>query len=127
MGSSATESADSQNSNSRRNRVKLKALGDRVVVQAIAQEQTTSSGIVLPDTVQEKPQEGWSSQLVQGRLDQSGNRIALQVEVGDTVIYAKYAGTEVNQGDDRVSHSWRTRHPGSRRELRSPTRYIQEE
>lgn len=78
----------------------LRPLGDRVVVQAIAQDQTTSSGIVLPDTVQEKPQEGLVKAVGPGRFDQNGNRIALQVEVGDTVIYAKYAGTEVNQGDE---------------------------
>lgn len=78
----------------------LRPLGDRVVVQAIAQEQTTSSGIVLPDTVQEKPQEGLIKAIGPGKLDQNGNRIALQVEVGDTVIYAKYAGTEINQGDE---------------------------
>ena len=78
----------------------LRPLGDRVVVQAIAKDQTTSSGIVLPDTVQEKPQEGLIKAVGPGKLDQSGNRIALQVEVGDTVIYAKYAGTEVNQDDE---------------------------
>jgi chaperonin GroES len=70
------------------------------VVQAIAQEQTTTSGIVLPDTVQEKPQEGLVKAVGPGKLDQNGNRGAVQVEVGDIVIYAKYAGTEVNQGDE---------------------------
>ncbi len=78
----------------------LRPLGDRVVVQAIAKDQTTSSGIVLPDTVQEKPQEGLIKAVGPGKLDQNGNRVALQVEVGDTVIYAKYAGTEVNQDDE---------------------------
>lgn len=78
----------------------LRPLGDRVVVQALAQEQTTSSGIVLPDTVQEKPQEGLVKAVGPGKLDQNGDRVAIQVEVGDTVIYAKYAGTEVNQGDE---------------------------
>lgn len=78
----------------------LRPLGDRVVVQALAQEQTTSSGIVLPDTVQEKPQEGLVKAVGPGKLDQNGDRVAIQVEVGDTVIYAKYAGTEVNHGDE---------------------------
>jgi chaperonin GroES len=78
----------------------IKPLGDRVVIQAIAKEQTTSSGIVLPDTVQEKPQEGLVRAVGLGKLDQNGNHIALQVEVGDTVIYAKYAGTEVILGDE---------------------------
>ena len=78
----------------------LRPLGDRVVVQAIAQEQTTTSGIVLPDTVQEKPQEGLVKAVGPGKLDQNGNRGAVQVEVGDIVIYAKYAGTEIIQGDE---------------------------
>ena len=78
----------------------LRPLGDRIVVQAIAKDQTTSSGIVLPDTVQEKPQEGLVKAVGPGKLDQNGNRVTPQVGVGDTVIYAKYAGTEVNQGDE---------------------------
>ena len=78
----------------------LRPLGDRVVIQAIEKEQTTSSGIVLPDTVQEKPQEGMVKAVGPGKLDQNGKRVAMQVKAGDTVIYAKYAGTEVNQDDE---------------------------
>lgn len=78
----------------------LRPLGDRVVIQAIAKEQTTSSGIVLPDTVQEKPQEGMVKSVGPGKLDQNGKRTAMQVKAGDTVIYAKYAGTEITQDDE---------------------------
>jgi chaperonin GroES len=77
----------------------IKPLGDRVVLEAVEKEEKTASGLVLPDTAKEKPQEGRVVAVGAGRLDDNGNRIALEVNVGDTVIYSKYAGTEVKYGD----------------------------
>jgi chaperonin GroES len=72
----------------------LKPLGDRVVVEAIAKEETTASGIVLPDTAKEKPQEGKVIAVGPG-VWKDGQRVALDVKEGDRVIFSKYAGTEV--------------------------------
>jgi len=72
----------------------LKPLGDRVVVEPIEQEEMTASGIVLPETAKEKPQRGMVLAAGPGARDEGGKRIALDVSVGDTVLYAKYAGTE---------------------------------
>lgn len=72
----------------------IKPLGDRVVIEAVAQEQTTASGIVLPDTAKEKPQEGKIVAVGSGTLT-DGKRIALEVKEGDLVLFSKYAGTEV--------------------------------
>mgnify|MGYP000901023159 CR=1 FL=1 len=72
----------------------IKPLGDRVVVEAIAKEETTASGIVLPDTAKEKPQEGKVTAVGSGAL-KDGQRIPLEVKVGDRVLFSKYAGTEV--------------------------------
>jgi len=74
---------------------KLRPLGDRVVVKPTAREEMTKSGIVLPDTAKEKPQEGEVLAVGPGRVDDNGQRIPLDVEVGDKVIYSKYGGTEV--------------------------------
>lgn len=73
----------------------LKPLGDRVVIEPIAKEETTASGIVLPDTAKEKPQEGRVVAVGSGRVADNGERIALEVKEGDKVIFSKYAGTEV--------------------------------
>lgn len=73
----------------------LKPLGDRVVVQAVEREEKTQSGIYLPDTAKEKPQEGKVVAVGSGRVTQSGERIPLTLKVGDRVLFAKYAGTEV--------------------------------
>lgn len=73
----------------------LKPLGDRVVVQAVEREEKTQSGIYLPDTAKEKPQEGKVVAVGSGRLMQNGERIPLTLKVGDRVLFAKYAGTEV--------------------------------
>ena len=73
----------------------LKPLGDRVVIEPIAKEETTASGIVLPDTAKEKPQEGRVIAVGSGRVADNGERIALEVKEGDKVIFSKYAGTEV--------------------------------
>jgi chaperonin GroES len=74
--------------------LKLTPLGDRVVVQPLGREETTKSGIVLPDTAKEKPQRGTILAVGQGRRDDDGQRIPLDVQVGDQVLFAKYAGTE---------------------------------
>lgn len=75
--------------------MKLQPLGDRVLVKAHAQEEITASGIVLPESAQEKPQEGEVVAVGKGRYE-NGELIAPEVKVGDTVIYSKYGPTEVN-------------------------------
>ncbi len=75
--------------------VTLKPLGDRVIVQPKAKEETTKSGIVLPDTASEKPQEGTVLSVGPGRVLDNGKRVEMEVKQGDTVLFAKYAGTEV--------------------------------
>lgn len=73
----------------------LKPLGDRVVIELVETEEKTASGIVLPDTAKEKPQEGKVVAVGTGRVLDSGERVALEVNVGDRIIFSKYAGTEV--------------------------------
>jgi len=73
---------------------KLKPLADRVVIKALGREETTKSGIVIPDTAKEKPQRGKITAVGEGRRDDDGKRIPLDVKVGDEVLFAKYAGTE---------------------------------
>jgi chaperonin GroES len=75
--------------------VSLRPLGDRVVVKALAREAVTISGIVLPDTAKEKPQEGQILAVGPGKVLDNGQRTTLEVEVGQRVLFAKYAGTEV--------------------------------
>jgi chaperonin GroES len=74
---------------------KLKPLSDRLVIQPIEQEEMTASGLVLPETAKEKPQEGSVIAVGPGRRDEDGNRIEMDVAVEDVVLYAKYAGTEI--------------------------------
>ena len=81
---------------------KLRPLGDRVVVKPIAREEMTKSGIVLPDTAKEKPQEGEIIAAGPGRLTEDGDREPMDVKVGDKVLYAKYAGTEFKVDDDEL-------------------------
>jgi chaperonin GroES len=76
----------------------LKPLGDRVIIEPTAKEETTASGIVLPETAKEKPQEGKVIAVGSGRIE-NGERVALEVQEGNRVIYSKYAGTEVKYGD----------------------------
>jgi chaperonin GroES len=76
-------------------KVAIKPLEDRIVVQANEAETTTASGIVIPDTAKEKPQEGTVLAVGPGRVDDNGNRVPVDVKVGDTVLYSKYGGTEV--------------------------------
>ena len=80
----------------------LKPLGDRVVVEPIEQDEVTSGGIMLPDTAKEKPQRGKILAAGPGNRNDAGERIALDVSVGDTVLYAKYAGTEIKLDGDKV-------------------------
>ena len=81
--------------------VSIKPLEDRIVVKSLEAEQTTASGLVIPDTAKEKPQEGEVVAVGPGRIDDNGNRVPLDISVGDKVIYSKYGGTEVKlDGDD---------------------------
>ena len=82
--------------------MKLKPLGDRLIVQAIEEEETTASGIVLPDTAKEKPQRGKVLAVGEGRFDDDGEkRIPLDISEGDEVLYSKYGGTEIQvEGED---------------------------
>lgn len=75
--------------------MKLVPLSDRIVVKAVEQQETTKGGIVLPDSAKERPQEGEVLAVGEGRLLDSGERVPLQVEVGDRVVFAKYGGTEI--------------------------------
>ncbi len=81
--------------------INLKPLGDRVIVEPTEREDMTASGIVLPDTAKEKPQEGTVLAVGPGKLDENGARQPLDVQEGDKVIYAKYAGTEFKLNGDR--------------------------
>ena len=82
--------------------MKLKPLGDRLIVRAVEEEETTASGLVLPDTAKEKPQKGEVIAVGDGRFDEDGEkRIPLDVSQGDTVLYSKYGGTEIKvDGED---------------------------
>jgi chaperonin GroES len=73
----------------------IRPLGDRILVEPIEQEETTSTGLLLPETAKEKPQQGNVLAVGTGRRDDDGERIALDVEVGNKVLFAKYAGTEI--------------------------------
>ena len=75
--------------------VTIKPLEDRILVEPLEAEQTTASGLVIPDTAKEKPQEGKVLATGPGRVDDNGNRVPVDVTVGDKVIYSKYGGTEV--------------------------------
>ena len=75
--------------------VKIKPLEDKILVQANEAETTTASGLVIPDTAKEKPQEGTGVAVGEGRVTEKGNRIPVDVKEGDTVIYSKYGGTEI--------------------------------
>lgn len=82
-------------------KVALKPLEDRVVVRADEAEETTASGLVIPDTAQQKPQQGTVVAVGPGRISDQGERIALDVSEGDTVVYSKYGGTEITHaGED---------------------------
>jgi len=80
----------------------LQPLGDRLIVEAIEEEETTTSGIVLPDTAKEKPQRGRVLAVGPGNRNDSGDIVPLEVAVGDEIIYSKYGGTEIKLGADDV-------------------------
>ena len=80
----------------------LKPLGDRVIVKPIEQDEVTAGGIMLPDTAKEKPQKGKVLAVGPGTRNDAGDRIALDVSVGDVVLFAKYAGTEIKLDGSKV-------------------------
>jgi len=80
--------------------VKIRPLGDRVVIKALSRETVTKSGIVLPDTAKEKPQEGEIIAVGPGKVLDNGKRVTLELSVGQKVLFAKYAGTEVKIDDE---------------------------
>ena len=81
---------------------RLKPLGDRIVVEPVEREDHTASGIILPESAKEKPQEGEVLAVGPGRRDDEGKRIQMDVKKGDRVLYAKYAGTEVKIDDKKL-------------------------
>ena len=83
-------------------KMKLKPLGGRVIVEPIEQEEMTAGGIILPETAKEKPQEGKILAAGPGERDDTGKRIAMEVSVGDRVLYAKYSGTEIKMDGKKV-------------------------
>lgn len=82
--------------------VKLQPLADRVLVKPIEKEEMTKSGIYLPDTAKEKPQEGEVLAVGPGKMSEDGKRIEMDLKVGDIVIYAKYGGTEIKIDDEEL-------------------------
>ena len=82
--------------------VKLQPLADRVLVKPIEKEEMTKSGIYLPDTAKEKPQEGKVLAVGPGKMTDDGKRIVMDLKVGDTVIYAKYGGTEIKIDEEEL-------------------------
>jgi chaperonin GroES len=80
----------------------LQPLGDRLIVEVLEEEETTVSGIVLPDTAKEKPQRGRVLAVGPGALNEQGQRVPLDVAEGDEVIFSKYGGTEIKLGTDEV-------------------------
>ena len=81
--------------------INLRPLADRLIVEPVEQEETTASGIILPETAKEKPQEGTVLAVGPGRKDEEGKPIPMDIKEGDRVLYAKYAGTEVKLPDER--------------------------
>jgi len=83
-------------------KTKLQPLGDRVVIKPQPKEEITKGGILLPDTAKEKPMDGKILAVGPGSLDESGKRVPMEVKVGDIVIYAKYAGTEIKEDGEEL-------------------------
>ncbi len=80
--------------------MKIKPLGDRVIVKPLEKEEEKIGGIIIPDTAKEKPQEGHVEAVGPGKLTETGNRLQMNVKEGDTVLYGKYSGTEVKINGD---------------------------
>ncbi|MCB0415616.1 MAG: co-chaperone GroES [Bdellovibrionales bacterium] len=78
----------------------VRPLHDRILVKRMAEEETTAGGIIIPDTAKEKPQKGEIVATGNGRLTEDGKTVALEVKVGDKVLFGKYAGTELKLGSD---------------------------
>ena len=76
-------------------KMKLRPLGDRLVVEPLEAEEKTKGGIILPDTAKEKPQEGKVVAAGKGKVDENGKTVAMEVKVGDKILYGKYSGTEI--------------------------------
>ena len=83
-------------------KLKLKPLGGRVIVEPTEQEEMTAGGIILPETAKEKPQEGKILAAGPGERDEDGERIPMEVQIGDKVLYAKYSGTEVKMDGKKL-------------------------
>ena len=83
-----------------KSKTKLVPLGDRLVISPLVQEEVLASGLVIPDTAKEKPQQGDVLAAGPGRLDDTGNRLPMDVKVGDRVLYAKYSGQEIKIDQD---------------------------
>jgi chaperonin GroES len=82
--------------------ISIKPLGDRVIVEPIEQEEVTAGGIVLPDTAKEKPQQGKVLAVGPGGRNEDGDRVAMDVKKGDTVLFAKYGGTEIKMDGKKL-------------------------
>lgn len=82
--------------------ISIKPLEDRIVIRQVEAEQTTASGLVIPDTAKEKPQEGEVLAVGPGRVDDNGNRVPVDVKVGDHVIFSRYGGTEVKYDGEEL-------------------------
>ena len=81
---------------------KMQPLGDRVVIRPLTEEEVSKGGIILPDTAKEKPQRGEVIAVGPGRLDENGKRVTMEVKKGDKVLYAKYAGMEIKEGEEEL-------------------------
>jgi chaperonin GroES len=82
--------------------MKLKPLGDRVLVKSLEEKEVKKGGIIIPDTAKEKPQEGEIIAVGPGKVDEKGNRIPMNVKAGDKVLYGKYSGSEVKLDDQEL-------------------------
>jgi chaperonin GroES len=81
----------------------IKPLNDRIIVKLLEEEEKTAGGIIIPDTAKEKPQEGKVVAVGPGKLDDAGNRTAMDVKEGDRILFSKYAGTEIKiEGEEHV-------------------------
>lgn len=96
----ATAGHDSTKKGSTTVSISIQPLEDRIVIRQVEAEQTTASGLVIPDAAKEKPQEGEVLAVGPGRVDDSGNRVPMDIAVGDKVIYSRYGGTEVKLGGE---------------------------
>ena len=97
--------------------MKLQPLEDRIVVKANEAEETTASGLVIPDTAKEKPQQGEVLAVGPGRIGDDNDRVPMDIKVGDTVVYSKYGGTEITIDGRRPAHPPGPRRAGHRRQV----------